>query len=272
MLWHCDRMSKDYEEKLLEDIIETAKEEDIWVGKGGARIVVDHPYDENKVVKIAIGIGGMKQIHNEVTTYNGYADQVSLATIYGYSDLLEEMIRVQPIDGDYDLPNYNYNDDIDDDDDDDEDDVEFTTTEYTRSDFWDLVTDLNDITGETGDNEQIGLDANGNLVAYDYGFFVYNNCSHDQTSPMRNCHWTNDFLIEYLTELLEVIRGNRSIQDVEEEFINNEADEDDEDFNCDSWYNDTDMENYDPDNYCECSSREDSDYESDYNSAEDSDE
>ena len=256
MLWRCERMSKDYEEKLLEDIIETAKEEDIWVGRGGARIVVNHPYDEDKVVKIAIGIGGMKQIHNEVTTYNGYADQVSLATIFGYSDFLEEMIRVRPIDGDYDLPSNDY--DTDDDEEFDEDN--FVSTEYTTTDFWDLVDSLNDITGETGDNEQIGIDADGSLVAYDYGFFIYNNCSHDQTSPMRNCHWTDDFLIDYLTELLEVIRGNRSIQDVEEEFVNSDAADDfDEEFDCDRWYNDTDMENYDPDNYCSNNSSEDSD-------------
>ena len=114
------------------------------LGIGSSRIVFD--YDEDKVIKIAIDSEGSYQIENEVMVYEGSNGSDYLAKIYEYGRyyiIMEKLtIHTSP------------------------DQIECDPTDDELS----VALFLEDYMGDTGDNFQIGVRADGSYAAYDYGY------------------------------------------------------------------------------------------------------
>jgi hypothetical protein len=116
-------------------LLEKAMQKNEFLGSGSSRAV--YGLDYNTVIKVVADAGGQKQNDMEVQIYNTYKSD-KLAKIHAFGKFIIVMERV-----------------ILDEQDDDE--------------FYDVQDYLDDITGEHGDNYQIGRALDGRKVAYDYG-------------------------------------------------------------------------------------------------------
>lgn len=187
-------------------------------GQGGGRLVFEHPLDSRKVIKIALGEGGVRQNLNEQRVYSDYGDHGYLATIYGFSPYVEVMEKV--VDCMFcDINEYFYEKRQED---------ESYDYEIEEQEAWDLVEWLNNITGNTADNEQIGYTSSGDLVSYDYGFNTSNK-SREQTSKLSSRYFD---VYNYLLGLVDVIDEEMTIKELEEQILYREE-EDEDDVYCD---------------------------------------
>lgn len=137
----------------------------------------------NCVIKLALGIGGQNQSNREIKSYIEYGDYYPLAKIYAYGRFIEIMEKVDKVDDNfrcysdysyYDLFTmvYGYEDPLDGERyvDYPEDADQKEIDEYET--IFDTIYRLEELFGETDDNGQLGYNAEGNLVCYDYGFLV----------------------------------------------------------------------------------------------------
>lgn len=192
-------LSKDEQKEILRQLID--KKADI-IGSGGGRMVFIHPADNSKVIKVALGAGGVVQNLNEQSVYEGYGDTGYLADIHGYCDYLEIMDRVDDCIGD--VHDY-FADKSWDAEDDEQEEIEIAEQEA-----WDLVSWLDEITGSTPDNEQIGY-LNGELVAYDYGYNPDYE-THTQVSDLRDI----DFDVnKYLEGIIRIVDNEITMEQLE---------------------------------------------------------
>lgn len=146
------------------ELIKNLRSED-FLGAGSSRAVYE--YGENKVLKLAISAEGTRQNFLEKSRYEEYGDS-SFARIYeaGLYILISE--RVTVFDGEYYVSRY-YDltgcyADIEDD---QGLDQEILSIGQEVSDLKDW---LDDLSGYTDDNFQIGKGQDGRIVAYDYGY------------------------------------------------------------------------------------------------------
>ena len=192
-------LSKDDQKEILRQLID--KKADI-IGSGGGRMVFVYPADKSKVVKVALGAGGVVQNLNEQSVYEGYGDTGYLADIHGHCDYLEIMDRVDDCIGD--VHDY-FADKSWDAEDDEQEEIETAEQEA-----WDLVSWLDEITGSTPDNEQIGY-LNGELVAYDYGYNPDYE-THTQVSELRDV----DFDVnKYLEGIIRIVDNEITMEQLE---------------------------------------------------------
>ena len=126
--------------------------EKTMIDNGSSRVVFSLP--GNAVVKVASSIEGQRQNEFEVNNFENL-DTTYLAKIYAYGPSIVIMEKVDPVyineevmcEDDYDA----YSED--------------QPIEAYDAYFW-----ANCNIGETGDNAQIGINADGKYVLYDYGF------------------------------------------------------------------------------------------------------
>lgn len=179
----------DEERELLEEI---ANGEIKGIDSEMSRLV--YGIDDDLIVKVAIGPGGLKQNENEVSAFGDYPFY-PIARIYAYGQTCLIMERLDHC-GRYDDCYY-----VD----------EYLDGDSDRVDQ--IVVDLETINGDTSDNFQLGLTKNGDLVAYDYGFISSISCN-SQTSDLAEtvCSEVND---EETLSYIRDLANNLEIMDVE---------------------------------------------------------
>lgn len=150
---------------------------------GAARAVyfdVDLPFatDVECVVKLGCGVGGYNQNQAEIKTWLRYGDELPLARIVAYGKFVIVMERVSI------LPRYEHLESWDTESfiEDNADDMREYYEDYSDerresllSDMWYAACALDEIFDQTADNDQLGLDRNNRVVAYDYGFYADSN-------------------------------------------------------------------------------------------------
>lgn len=149
-----------------------------FIGNGASRIVVECPQDicdeycggNPAVIKVAIGLGGINQMNLEVDTYISYGEYYNLATIYASGlcvEIMEKMSHTYEV---CDFLEWDNEDEYA-----TEDAINtfmgwFDVSEEIAADLFNVAYSLCDIFGYTNDNGQLGVNGDGRVVAYDYGF------------------------------------------------------------------------------------------------------
>lgn len=167
-------------------VLEQLKEAE-FLDNGASRCVFECPREigdylgfnaDNYIIKLACGIGGIRQTEAEVSCYLDNSNS-PLAKIIAYGRYIEIMEKVE-IDNDYrDFAEYCYEDE----------EIPYDMFyEYSGGDMseedandeaeeaYDVIIQLHDIFGHTADNGQLGRNSDGKLVAYDYGFITGVGC------------------------------------------------------------------------------------------------
>lgn len=166
-----------------------------FLDNGASRCVFECPtevgnylgFDANDyIIKLACGMGGIRQTEAEVNCYLDYPDS-PLAKIIAYGRYIEIMERVEADDyrdfaeecyADDEIPYYTFYDyngrHMDQED-----------ADRAAEEAYDVIIQLHDIFGHTSDNGQLGRNSEGGLVAYDYGFVTGIGCD-EQTSTIAN--------------------------------------------------------------------------------------
>ena len=185
------------------------------------------------IIKIAVGLGGKTQMDNEIEAYESYGDYLPLARVLSYGEFVEIMEKVDTSiydsydenawQGLYYARNYselfqdngelepNY-------------DEAYTFEELCKivlekkpeekdaieeylelhAQIEETVAELNDNFGYTSDNEQVGRDADGRIVSYDYGFKGDDwGSSHTWSSPITDNLYDTENLSSYFHKLIE---------------------------------------------------------------------
>ena len=193
MLIETHSMSIQEQKDLINKLIERGR----VINNGGGRLVFEHPDYEDRVVKIAMGEGGIVQNTAEADIYYTYSESYDVfANIYGHSELIVEMEKVEPF----------------------PDDLDYLEEGEERDKAWRLKFLLDDLIGDTADNEQLGLNECGEIVAYDYGYSPEKNCS-EQTSELRDCYFDVD---EYLSNLICILDGEIDMATLEADTLRDE--------------------------------------------------
>lgn len=169
-------------------IINFIKNKGLFLDNGGGRAVfeIDKSFlnilglknltKNEYVVKIAFD-NGIKQNQREIELYANYGDKYPLAEIAYGGDCVEIMEKVQVLDfRDYTGLTYDVF-------------CEYVNEDYGDNGFCEdflrqayiAILDMEDLNGNTSDNGQIGMDEDGSVVVYDYGFDSGIDCS-DQVS------------------------------------------------------------------------------------------
>ena len=202
-----ERLTVEQEKELLQRVYA----QDDFLDNGGGRMVFGCPEDidipgveGDAVVKIALGDAGLCQNEAEVDFYEAHCQDIDLARIYAVGRVCIVMERV-------DTSLTDYIRDWLDGDLDDEDAAECFAEEggYTPGQTEELLeqasmlkSDLDDCIGSTSDNGQIGMNEDGCLVAYDYGFDPDYDAS-EQCSDTReyvDCDLPRQFLLNTILE------------------------------------------------------------------------
>lgn len=185
------KLSNSQERKLLK-LLKNAK----MVGHGSSRLVFIDPRDSNRVVKVAIGANSFCQNKLEVKLWNSTQNSY-LAQIYEYGKFVVVMERVfETYDEDSFYEAY----------DPDSEDYEF----FQRG--INVVNWLESELGSTSDNYQIGVNANDEWKAYDYGFdpeqSTYDQCGAARWMNTKDCR-------SFLDEMERLVRFHRPITEIQ---------------------------------------------------------
>ena len=171
------KISANQERKLLR-ALEKCKP----IGRGSSRIVYVHPFNQNLIVKVAVGANAFRQNVCERKVYAARGDEYcARIEEYGrFCIVMERLVRI------YDV--YDFEDNM-------PDEVEY------------VVNALEDLLGGTEDNYQIGETADGRFVAYDYGF---------STEVDSQCGWAQEVYSKaYLIQARKILAQKRPINSVE---------------------------------------------------------
>lgn len=157
------------------------------------------------VIKVAIGLGGMKQNNAEADMFCNYGDSDFLAKIYLVGRYTLVMEEVDP--DDYrdmaDEIGPNWEDDFDyycEYEEIEEDDPKYAALKEAAE----LIGFLAEKQGCTSDNGQIGSRADGKLVAYDYGYST-DFSTDSQTSHICDCMDDGENRLYYLKGLVDIL-------------------------------------------------------------------
>lgn len=152
------------------------------------------------VVKVALGLGGINQNHIETEVYRRFGDTAPLAEIAYIGHYIEIMERVNPHEDLRSCAEYADSDDF----------IDYAIgncdlSEEEAYDAYQVIQQLAEINGSTNDNGQIGFNADGRWVAYDYGY----NTESDERLCSDMCDYvdySNTVAIdEYLESLINIL-------------------------------------------------------------------
>ena len=171
------------------------------IGNGSSRLVFIDPRDSKRIVKVAIGAASFRQNKLEVKLWNE-TQSSHLAQIYEYGRFVVVMERMMET---YDEDSF----------------YEAYDPDSENYEFFKLgakvVNWLEEELGSTADNYQIGLNANDEWKAYDYGF------DPDQDSSLQcgEAYWMGrkEFR-SFLDEMERLVRFHRPITEIQQ-FIKN---------------------------------------------------
>ena len=164
----------------------------------------DNENPDNYILKLACGAGGLKQTQAEIKCFleHKYAP---LAKILAYGRYIEIMERVDVCD---------YSDMADDYDEDcsfadylESNDEEYSDDEKCRmaEQAWEAIGILTRVFGYTADNGQLGINSQGKVVAYDYGYQAHVEFS--QVSDLTEYVSNNiDTFYVYINGLIGILR------------------------------------------------------------------
>lgn len=225
-----------------------------FIANGSSRMVFDLPAEvlqecglpllnREWVAKVPVGVGGMNQMNLEVNTFMDYEYDLPLAEILAAGRFVEIMEKVDTHDylelageicyddTDEDLEDvieneYYYLDDSEDD-----RDLRGRLTLAAQA-----IRSLASVFGRTSDNGQIGLNADNEFVAYDYGFEVDGGCA-TYCTDYRILDIALDETENYFDQLLGILDDEEATLESLEEVIRaqngiNDDNEDDDDENC----------------------------------------
>lgn len=205
------RLNTTQEKYLINYMIDNPE---LFVDSGSSRAVFNCPAelanylqlpdrgDENYIIKIALGKGGIAQMNVEVETFIEYKESGVLADIVAVGRYIEIMENVK-VEEFYDAAEERYSiDDIMD---------VYCLSEEEAAAIYRTIATLEGIFGHTADNGQLGLNHNGDWVAYDYGFIASEDID-SQTSSISG-------YISYKGDRNEYLQGLISLLDKEEDFM-----------------------------------------------------
>jgi len=172
------------------------------LGAGSSRIVYN--LGGNVVCKIAISSEGLAQNQREVDCYSSYnIDKSVLAEIYAYGMYVVIMEKVKEL---WDFGSKN---------------TLLAKFGYDMCDIREVLRILGEEVGETGDNEQLGINSVGKIVCFDYGFDI----EEEQDSQVGSCYaWVSpegvveDENCEYVTvpyKIRNILIGKDKFKDFE---------------------------------------------------------
>lgn len=178
--------------------------------------------DRDLVVKLALGLGGLRQNQLETKTFLEYGKSAPLAEIVAYGRYIEVMEAVEVTDdyrdfasegGDpYELAADCYEEGTD----------AFEECYNNLQDAEEVIGCLESYFGCTSDNGQLGRNADGDLVAYDYGFTTELS-SGDQVSDISDAIEDDDECARYIDGLINLlVEENDCLEDFENRFLNDE--------------------------------------------------
>lgn len=173
--------------------------------------------DRDYVIKIPMGIGGYRQTQLEIKTYLEYGNSYPLAEIAAYGHFVEIMEKVDVEDYRDFADSYSSVEDYIDDtleryNDETDEDFEKRYKEATKTmeEVADVISQLENLFGCTGDNGQIGKDRFGYYVAYDYGFTTEeSSCS--QTSNISDEIGDANTRARYLKGLIDLLNSEEAV-------------------------------------------------------------
>lgn len=167
------------------------------------------------MVKIAFGAGGMNQNILETAAYENYGSDAPIAKIYAVGDVIEimevltladeaETLRDDGIDfinwEDYDGFLYDTYDRV----------TYKLLNRALLEEMFNTMWELVDYFGETSDNAQLGLNASGDVVCYDYGYNMnsdeYNSGkAEDSLIGSAGMIWGTDDFTYALNKIIELV-------------------------------------------------------------------
>lgn len=176
------------------------------------------------VVKVAIGLAGINQNNIETNTYREHNNEGAFARIFYLGHYCEIMERVYSIEGhslsflrEYASRTY-------------EDEEEFIEviqrcdsdiSAELATEIYDVIEGLHYLFGHSNDNGQVGLNAEGRVVAYDYGYDEYSDeqlCS--DLTDYYDFESDSIFVAEYLESLVHIIDAdNEALSMLEQRLI-----------------------------------------------------
>lgn len=198
-------LTRNEEREILEQIVYARMH---FIGNGAARLVFEANEDTCKqycngnpaVIKVAVGIGGMRQNNLETNTYLEH-NELALAKIYAYGGLIEIMETVDVIE---------CRDFLDFEPDEEEafaeymDDCGYDIDPSVAYEFLQVAYSLCDVFGYTSDNGQLGLTNDGCIVAYDYGFDDDGSTQTSDLAEELECHEKDR--LHYVEKLADALR------------------------------------------------------------------
>ena len=176
---------------------------ELFIGSGSSRAVfhctdelADYlklpSQDEEYIVKIAMGEGGVEQMRVEVETFIEYGDTGAFAEIAAVGRYVEIMEYVETADF-FRAADENWGPaEIQD---------EYDVSKLEADSIFDTIETLEGIFGHTGDNGQLGKTLNDYWVAFDYGFIPGKRLDR-QTSEISNYIGNFEHQKEYLKGLV----------------------------------------------------------------------
>ena len=195
-----ERMNRHEQIRVLNELLNPKMYE--YVGCGSSRLVFRSLRD-NTIMKVAVGIGALTQNSAEIKAYADYGEDYPLAAIYRYGGVLEEMERVYVF---YDqegqqksalaLKKHGF-----------EDAARIGNQRHCdRIEY--IAGELSDIFGETEDNYQLGVTADGRIVSYDYGFD--SNSSRTQIGSAE-CLSNKTSIANYIKYIIKLLKLKRPL-------------------------------------------------------------
>ena len=179
---------------------------ELFIGSGSSRVVfhctdelADYlklpSQDEEYIVKIAMGEGGVEQMRVEVETFIEYGDTGAFAEIAAVGRYVEIMEYVETADFS-DAAEENWGPaSIQD---------EYDVSKLEADSIFETIETLEEIFGHTADNGQLGKTLNDYWVAYDYGFIPGNGVD-SQTSYISNYINNPESRKKYLEGLVRLL-------------------------------------------------------------------
>lgn len=182
--------------------------EDSFIGNGSSRAVFAVVYHGiNCVAKIAIDTCGIQQNDNEFRVFDQAEDngrEDLFAAILAYGDTL---LVCEKVDNDVDTNSVdsaiNYDDyDSYKSDMENNDDFAFPENDFDRIHVIDEY--ITEITGRTDDNDQLGINNEGDLVLMDYGYDT--NCEYSQEVGFMEDYPDMMFVVQYAKKVVNGVR------------------------------------------------------------------
>lgn len=181
-----------------------------FLGNGASRLVyecTDYAAEllnvdaEDYVIKVAMGLAGVNQNSAEIEFFLNH-EYAPVAEIRGYGRFIEVMEKVEI---DYCYRDFAEEEVYEGNEEEAIDNADYYDLEPEEAEeAFDVIMVLQDYFGHTSDNGQLGRTRNGDLVAYDYGFFSHSD-DRQMASIDEMLSDSDDLRLAYLGGLLEIM-------------------------------------------------------------------